>query len=942
MKRTLILAGAAISVVVLGILTNIATNLLPEGYLPPPWIVWTALIVVALSFIIFTFWQERVSNADKPPSGRAANTSSNLKNLRQRYLQHLIDAYQYLEFKGIIQFEKLPLRMSLEKVYVNLWAQPELPTGETLKEELRLAGRKVAADKEMLLDDELELMVERARPVQVDEALAEHPALVILGDPGSGKSTLLKHLALAAARNFDKGKRLPILLPLAAYAHALQANSQLSLHDFLPEFYKGMQEFPENPASLFYDALASGNTLILLDGLDEVHDPSERSRVVHHVKNFYLNHRHAANQFVITSRIVGYREAPLEADGVFHLTLLDFSKEQISQFVENWCRTYEIAQSGETPKAWRDAEGEKSKLLKAILNNAGVEKLAANPLLLTILALIHRQGTELPNRRAELYELYLTTLIKTWNRARSLAGMSVGSMDDKETVKILAPLAYWMHANRPSGTARRTELEREIARHFTERRKLAPEDAEREATRFLDDVRQYSGLLAERGPDAYGFVHLTFEEYLAARHIVFQGQVNEQKSLELLRKHAYDPAWREVILLALGYLGLIANEEEKTALFVRGLLNDQPPTNHLGENVELAGSALKDIGRVSVGEDCWKEVIDRLLTTMTNSAPTIIVRAKCGDVLGELGDPRLEKMEWCEVPEGEFLMGCTEDELKNVLDEMKEFYQAQSWNFVMEDARKWRQESLPQHSVFLRRFYVGMFPITNQEFRVFKKSGGYQEARWWNAAGIAWLSRNPEDEEEMNLDKWQRRNGRTEPAFWDDTRLGIPNRPVVGVTWFEAMAFCAWLNERLQLARELLNGYVARLPIEAEWEKAARGNDGRFWPWGNHWNNKCANTYEANLLTTSSVGIFSIGASPYGALDMAGNTKDWCHSLLAPYPYDPEDGRENIETHGKRAVRGGLSYTGQYSARCTHRRHHSPDFHYDSIGFRVVIGPKLG
>jgi hypothetical protein len=305
MKRTLVLAGAAISVVVLGILTNIATNLLPEGYLPSAWIVWAALIVVALSFIIFTFWQERVPDDDKPPSRRAADAPANLKALRQRYLQHLVDAYQHLEFKGIVQFEKLPLRMSLEKVYVNLWAQPELPTGETLKEELRLAGRKISAErnpigptgkteiKEMLLDDELELMVERARPVQVEEALAEHPALVILGDPGSGKSTLLKHLALTAARNFDKERRLPILLPLAAYAHALQANSQLSLRDFLPEFYKGMQEFPENPASLFYDALASGNALILLDGLDEVHDPSERSRVVHHVKNFYLNHRAA-------------------------------------------------------------------------------------------------------------------------------------------------------------------------------------------------------------------------------------------------------------------------------------------------------------------------------------------------------------------------------------------------------------------------------------------------------------------------------------------------------------------------------------------------------------------------------------------------------------------------------------------------------------------------
>lgn len=713
-----------------------------------------------------------------------------------------------------------------------------------------------------------------------------------------------------------------------------------------------MQEFPENPAALFYDALASGNALILLDGLDEVHDPSERSRVVHHVKNFYLNHRGnitdrslrvtgQSNSFVITSRIVGYREAPLEADGVFHLTLLDFSKEQIAQFVENWCLTYEIAQSGDTPKATRDAEGEKSKLLKAILNNPGVEKLAANPLLLTILALIHRQGTELPNRRAELYELYLTTLIKTWNRARSLAGMSVGSMDDKETVKILAPLAYWMHANRPSGTARRAELEREIARHFTERRKLALEDAEREASRFLNDVRQYSGLLAERGPDAYGFVHLTFEEYLAARHIVFQGQVNEQKSLELLRKHAYDPAWREVILLALGYLGLIANEEEKTALFVRGLLNDQPPADHLGENVELAGSALKDIGRASAGEDCWKEVIDRLLTTMTSPAPTIIVRAKCGDVLGELGDPRLGKMEWCEVPEGEFLMGCTEEEVVLILQERLKFYKVQSWN-VKDDAQNWvRQSVLPQHSIFLARFFIGKFPITNQEFRIFWKSGGYQETKWWSKAGLEWLNRSPEDEEKMNLEKWKRRNGRNEPALWNDLGWGIPNRPVVEVTWFEAMAYCAWLTEQMQFSNELPAGYLARLPTEAEWEKAARGIDGRFWPWGNKWEDNYTNTRIANLLTTNSMGIFNVDMSPYGVFDMVGNMTEWCHSLLFTYPYSPTDGREKIDIDEQRAVRSSSWFLGKYATHCAYRRSYSPDSHFDGLGFRVVIGPKL-
>ncbi len=932
-RQAFVLAGAAVSIVVLGILTNVATSLLPNEYQPSPWMAWTALGLVAIIFAVFFFYHE--STKSKDAFGASAS-----KSLRQRYLKHLIDSYQFLEFKGIVQFEKLPLRMSLEKVFVNLWAQPEMPSAETLNAELRLAGRKFIANQ-TVFDDDLELLVERARPVQVEEALHEHAALVLLGDPGSGKSTLLKHLALNAAINFQQTKRLPILLPLAAYASALKARPQMSLREFLPEFYKGLQEFPENPALLFYEALQSGAALVLLDGLDEVTNPEERSHVVHHVKNFYLNHNHAENKFVITSRIVGYREAPLEATGITHLSVLDFNKTQIEQFAKNWCSTYEIAHSGDTPKAARDAEQEGKRLLRAIFGNPGVEKLAANPLLLTILALIHRQGTDLPNRRAELYELYLTTLIKTWNRARSLSGVSVGSMDDRETVKILAPLAYWMHANRPSGTARRAELERIIANHFIERRKFSFEDAEREAARFLNDVRQFSGLLAERGPDAYGFVHLTFEEYLAARHIIFQGQVNKQKSLELIRQHAYDPAWREVILLALGYLGLTANEEEKTALLVRGLLHDQPAEDHRGENIELAGSALKDIGRASVGEECWKEVIERLLFTMTDSAPTILVRAKCGDVLGELGDPRLEKMEWCEVPEGEFLMGCTEEEADLILNEWLQFIRMESSNYSKEEVQNWTRMFIPQHLVFLPKFYISKFPTTNQEFKVFLKNRGYQNNKWWTDAGLAWLKRSIEDEKNMNLEKWQCRNGRIEPAYWNDPALAIPNRPLVGITWFEAMAYCNWLNEQLQRSENLPQGYVVRLPSEAEWEKAARGNDRRFWPWGNNMENDKANLYEMYLAAPCTVGIFSADLSPCGALDMAGNVREWCYNLLSQYPYDPKDGREKVNADGMRASRGGAWYRGQYTAHCAYRRHYMPDVHHNGLGFRVVIGPKL-
>ena len=185
-------------------------------------------------------------------------------------------------------------------------------------------------------------------------------------------------------------------------------------------------------------------------------------------------------------------------------------------------------------------------------------------------------------------------------------------------------------------------------------------------------------------------------------------------------------------------------------------------------------------------------------------------------------------------------------------------------------------------------------------------------------------------------------------AFIDATKAEIdlatnwPNlldHPVVNVTWHEASAYCQWLSQQLP---EELHDLIARLPTEAEWEKAARGIYGYEWPWGNEWDATRCNSTESGRGATTPVGAYSPqGASPYGAVDMVGNIWEWCHSLDRPYPYVTDDGRESEVSVELRVVRGGAYQDSFAGTRCAYRSAFLPHRRHETIGFRVVLAPRL-
>jgi formylglycine-generating enzyme required for sulfatase activity len=217
----------------------------------------------------------------------------------------------------------------------------------------------------------------------------------------------------------------------------------------------------------------------------------------------------------------------------------------------------------------------------------------------------------------------------------------------------------------------------------------------------------------------------------------------------------------------------------------------------------------------------------------------------------------------------------------------------------------------PQHRIDMPEFSIDRLPVSNAQFARFLDSKGVK-----GATGEQWYDTDDNDARIHRRDgKWQA-----------DT--GFENHPVVEVSWFGAAAYCGWAGKRL--------------PSEAEWEKSARGTDGRKFPWGNEPPDRTRAHFSGGWNDLRPVGSFPKGASPYGVLDLAGNGWEWVSSAYLPYPYNASDGREDLKRPQVRVTRGGGHESPGEELTTTHRGGHvSRNFRsgHHNIGFRCLL-PK--
>ncbi len=521
---------------------------------------------------------------------------------RYDYLSWLIDRNLYLDPRGIEQTQR-QVQLKLNEIYVSLRAQRDETRGpldkrslekELSELEMKLAGAGLAAEEFEDRQEQLKIDFQRRRygvmsggaaeVLELYDVVSRYERLVILGDPGSGKTTLLRYLALMHAQASYNGSReassnlgttrFPIFIRIAAYAEN-GVWKQKSLSDFLAEYCTMHECTKSGLADLLTTQLEQGNCLILLDGLDEIVSADDRRGIVQKIEEFIRRHDRVSNRFIITSRIAGYNSAPLAEPSV-HYTIQDMDEAQIERFLSRWCPAVEVSQTPDVSPETRAAVAHREidSILKAVRTSPGVRRLAANPLLLTVLALIHRTGARLPEKRIQLYKLAAETLARTWRTAQGVPESAL--VDEAYLTRLLSKLAYWMHVNKPTGIATEQEVYRVLGKEWARIKRLDWDEHEpdpaivSEVKKFLETVRIQTGLFVERAPKRYGFMHLTFEEYYAARHLI----THSKKAAGLIRQHLHNPRWEEPILLALGFKGLDFPEETgellETAILAEG------------------------------------------------------------------------------------------------------------------------------------------------------------------------------------------------------------------------------------------------------------------------------------------------------------------------------------------------------------------------------------
>ena len=876
-----------------------------------------------LTQLLLSYHQKLPAPTSAPPVVSPQPHRESDEALQRRYLQKLQGYCDLLPLAAVDEKTDSSSgnRLRLSQVYINLNTTDFVDkSGNVVIPSQRnaMARSSEREEKEKLL------------PFTALQAATQHAGLVILGDPGSGKSSFLNHLMFMLAakqlqaeyelpQDWPHGALLPVRVLLRELAVSLEKKaaknflnlgSEARRREFSRAIHEHIAEhLVEYEAADFAEALktaiANGNCLLVFDGLDEA-PTGQRALVRLAVEEFCA--AHPGNRGLVTCRIRSYEgKACLEAFKT--VTLAPFDDTQLTGFISHWYDALPQKFNAE------QAAVKKADLQEAVQRLP--QDLVRNPLLLTTLANMHTNSLELPRQRIKLYKNASALLLQRW-QAHKAGKVSIiealGLQSDKEIYRALWELGYFAQKSERGQTAAdipQTEAINILSKHF------APLDKPLVAAgEFLDFVDQTAGLLIGRGGasgNVYAFPHRTFQEYFAGCHLAKGSRNFKSELLKLLAEGDY---WR--LTAQLGIEEFLYNDNNDgaamdVAYWLCPLHELRPADEKEWRGVLWAGHFALEIGTARIAQDDMPEggaeflerLRQRLIRIFTENLLPPLERADAGFVLGQLGDPRKGVCTlppvWMELPGGTFRMGSDDG----------------------------GNDEKPPHEVGVSPFKISKYPITNAQFEKFMQAGGYDNKEWWSEEG--W--------------KYRQQYNWKAPRYWRDENYNLPNQPVVGVSWFEAEAFCNWLSAEGLGQKVEGKKLIVRLPTEAEWEFAARGKDGRKYPWGkDEPTPEQANYGQSQINRPTAVGTYRLGATPEGIFDLAGNVWEWCLDWYDENYYT-ECKKKGVMKNPRgpqkgdwRVLRGGAYYSDAAGLRWSGRYGDRPALWSHVYGFRVCAG----
>lgn len=384
--------------------------------------------------------------------------------------------------------------------------------------------------------------------------LEQHRSMVVLGDPGAGKTTLLRWLAVVTARGPEAMERtlgfserlVPLVVSLGRLAELRRSTGEGSVIAVLARYFHDRNVAEVAAVEGFLAArFSAGSCLVLLDGLDEVRT-EDQPGLEGWLESFFS--QCPENRWVVTSRIAGYRGFDLPE--AVEVVVRPWNEEQVRRYLLAFYRSYRAWETGQEVDLSSRREAER---LFESLRSHGLLGLARNPLLASALALIHRAEGTLPRHRVQVYETFAHALCETWSSARRLvAGREGPSLRyEEEALPLLGRLAMRLHTAFPWGSAPEDVVFETLVEALGEK-DVAAKTAHRTAEKFLERASEEAGILYERGPGAWAFLHLTFQDFFVAA-----GLHAEERFEDVALEHLFEPRWLEVIRLGVGYYVLV-------------------------------------------------------------------------------------------------------------------------------------------------------------------------------------------------------------------------------------------------------------------------------------------------------------------------------------------------------------------------------------------------